>query len=131
MIMKRMGDGGTLYNVDTDAKKNEREDKHTPGPWKVYHENGSMGSGGHWGVETVEDEAFVARVSAGPSAHVNARLIAAAPELLDELKNALESLESYANSMDEWCGGMECPRCGNLAKRINAAKAIIAKAEGN
>jgi hypothetical protein len=70
-------------------KANDATTGHTPGPWRVYHENGSMGSGGHWGVETEKGTPLagttVARVCAvGPVGRANAALIAAAPDLLAE-----------------------------------------------
>lgn len=71
--------------------------KHTPGPWKTYHENGSMGSGGHWGVETGGGEpCFPAKticiIAQGDSARANAMLIASAPNLLAALQRLMADI---------------------------------------
>ena len=97
---------------------------HTPGPWKVYHDNGSFGSGGCWGVETDEPSPHgrtIAVMAQGnyenaPNARANARLIAAAPELLDALKGMLE----WARRVKEKNPGQEI---------VNALNAV-ARAEG-
>jgi len=78
--------------------------KHTPGPWKavgtrVYFPNLQGG--------------FDIRNCPNPEA--NARLIAAAPELLEALKRAVRQ-----NEHDMVMTGEECRQC----------RAVIAKAEG-
>ena len=78
--------------------------KHTPGPWRVYHENGSMGSGGHWGIEKADESgAVVLRMHGGPNARHDAALIAAAPAMRD----ALEGLLAVASESV----GPDCPYC--------------------
>jgi hypothetical protein len=72
------------------------EAKHTPGPW--HFETALMEKADHLNVWEVNGIGHVAAVSKGltpdPSAEANARLIAAAPELLESLIDALGWLES-------------------------------------
>lgn len=68
--------------------------KHTPGPWMVM--DGTYSFGTELGVCEVETEYFVAGIVADipelkEQAEANARLIAAAPEMLDALKLVAES----------------------------------------
>lgn len=92
--------------------------KHTPGPWEAYvgvvrtvpvvNDRGGM-SGGYLIAETSLDD--VAR-------YANARLIAAAPDMLEVLEGVLP-----------WIGGLanENPSCAGI---YDAARAAIAKAHG-
>lgn len=82
---------------------------HTPGPWSADHDN----------VRTPADGGMVAKVAGDTDAqaYANARLIAAAPDLLAALRDLVsaEGLpEGYANR----------------AMLIDAARAALAKAEG-
>ncbi len=90
--------------------------KHTP-TWRAYE---SAGFKGEWGVET-DDPAKVAtgdEIIVYPSlSEADARLIAAAPDLLEALKDAASLIER--NGFREWTGG-------SLAE----IRAAIAKAEG-
>jgi hypothetical protein len=78
---------------------------HTPGPWRVSKDTQSV----------VSRDAYIcrARMMRLGQGVANAYLIAAAPELLDALKDMLE-------------GGLEGP----TSQAIEAARAAIAKAEG-
>jgi len=86
--------------------------EHTPGPWHAdISENGSFT------ITTPEGSVISSRNSWGHRAaesNANARLISAAPDLLESLKNLI--------SLDE--------RCGWHSKQADAAIAVIAKAEG-
>jgi hypothetical protein len=89
--------------------------QHTPGPWAISEQNDSDKS---WKAEvysTISDEG-VARVGYFDTIRsedlANARLIAAAPDLLA----ALESLLPYANGSE------------SFAAEVAAARAAIAKA---
>ena len=94
------------------------ETKHTPGPWKVLSEeairiksqDGSLLAMLHHlrGVHGVNGRIPIEEV------HANARLIAAAPELLEALKELLGLAERH----------------GWLHVAVNNARAAIAKAEG-
>lgn len=104
--------------------------EHTPGPWTIRFGLNVMGkdvrypsqerlvanAGGHanniWNEQvTAENEA-------------NARLIAAAPDLLEALKEILAAGESYVDSADEVKAMLRFGRAND------AARAAIAKAEG-
>jgi hypothetical protein len=90
------------------------ENKYTPGPWEsVRHSNSLIGirqkgSG--------DDLCQVVQPAGRREQKANAHLIAAAPELLEALKNTLSWLTSYPGE-----GTAQC-----YAK----ARAAIAKAEG-
>ena len=87
-------------------------DTHTSGPWEVLH-------GPEWEGFTVSGLRLVAKVHEwgfNGEAEANARLIAAAPELL-------AALEDIVASSDANCGD-------SLMNAIQAALAAIAKAKG-
>lgn len=89
--------------------------KHTPGPWEVYETDDAFHSSAEVGVCCANGERDVAYTLNGnnrDAARANARLIAAAPELLEHLKIAMEYLPHVSL---EW------------AKK---ARATITKAEG-
>jgi hypothetical protein len=92
--------------------------KHTPGPWKAQPREGIEGQ---WEVvSTCETEWLIAAAAPhidGDPDEANARLIAAAPELLE----ALLGLRLYVDPM---MGGEE------VDNAIRAANAAIAKATG-
>jgi len=90
---------------------------HTPGPWEAIQ--GDLT--GNWWVENVElDRAITAPSKLLTPA--NARLIAAAPELLAALKDLLA--RAYALPVDTTEVGLK--NCAALC----AARAVIAKVEG-
>jgi hypothetical protein len=88
--------------------------KHTPGPW--FAEKGEW-----WQVWHNEGIAHIAKASKGvepdQTGEANARLIAAAPDLLEALK---ESLEREFNPFEP----------DNQSARYKRWAAVIAKAEG-
>lgn len=98
---------------------------HTPGPWYVgtgwiFHRSDERIGGS--GAPLREE---VCRVLTNDVGDANARLIAAAPELLAVLKDAEYYLALTSNNMcDE---GLEPDDSGAIAKQ---ARAAIAKAEG-
>lgn len=69
--------------------------KHTPGPWVVGNTDpllfGKQRGQGTEPIGFVYGPSFPERSDLGKEAIANARLIAAAPELLEALKNLLES----------------------------------------
>lgn len=101
--------------------------KHTPGPWRVY-EGGSEGprilpnTG-----DKKEDLKYIARVDGRdfPTDLANAKLIAAAPDLLAALK-AQESRNAYPPPFGHDC--MWCCTC--TAKLSTMRRDAIAKTEG-
>jgi hypothetical protein len=100
-----------------------KQTQHTPGPWRVESAGSeSLISSGHWaGLATVvthmrePDAAGRDRFIPTDEGEANARLIAAAPELLAALE-AIAAIPCCHDSMPE------CPR--------ELAKAAIAKAKG-
>lgn len=66
------------------------ETKHTPGPWYVESDKGLIG---HWTIWADVDrvKTFVADCYEGDDALIDARLIAAVPELLAEAKELLRN----------------------------------------
>jgi hypothetical protein len=86
--------------------------KHTPGPWTwVEGYNGLYGSGKDNDVLTFADYEGMYLSYSNKYTHGNARLIAAAPDLLEALKNVIRGVP------DTWDG-------------VIKARAAIAKAEG-
>lgn len=99
------------------------ESKHTPGPWKDWSDSTrlvvaqrSPDSGAHGVVATMAAGFGVEQKEA------NARLIAAAPELLDALKSALAFLDFCDFTDPEW-GDSEGYEVAEKAR------AVIAKVE--
>lgn len=93
--------------------------KHTPGPWHV--------AGNYRGWRTVQDAAgdivtFAQQKPHEETMQADLRLIAAAPDLLEALKNLVEA-HYWA---DYWAGGGH----HNADRDIERARAAIAKAEG-
>lgn len=91
---------------------------HTPGPWKTRsHRSNSYVSGG---VDDSKEELWITVQTPGDDVRAaNARLIAAAPELLDALYAALP----YVEEGEEF----NHPEKRDLSKTI---RALIAKVEG-
>lgn len=94
---------------------------HTPGPWKVGDYGRILSLDG----QTIEVEGVALPMVSTPVSKANARLIAAAPEMLKELKR----------SADGWNNAIELgiiPEEHRMSATIlrDAARAAIAKAEG-
>jgi len=96
------------------------EQKHTPGPWVVDGDviRGDQQRNGSISVASMLDVSYPYGRRAGESKHANARLIAAAPELLD----ALEACAAV-------CAG-EVMHKNGLVNALEKARAAIAKATG-
>lgn len=95
--------------------------KHTPGPWvikEIDHDEGARVSFGLVGCGC--------RVYGMPEGEANARLIAAAPDLLAALESCAAECERAANAL----GGRESSPlvAGCLLNRAAEARAAIAKA---
>lgn len=90
--------------------------KHTPGPWLVDHDTDITGSESSPEIGCVGkvDIAHVYLRAVPGKTEANARLIAAAPDLLEALKAVLNS----------------CLDSRGLADAYKQARAAIAKAEG-
>jgi len=100
---------------------------HTPGPWKLITQvlSAPPEPDCYIVVDAAEHYATICKIKSpcsalAPQAAANARLITAAPELLDSLKLVLADLEHYAATHGP---GPDV--------RLAAARAAIAKAEGS
>jgi hypothetical protein len=93
--------------------------QHTPGPWNILSPKGTLAG---WRIASNDDctVAFVVERLNNDAADSNARLIAAAPELLEALKECITPLGSDSEQQ--------------LRERLcninGIARAAIAKAEG-
>lgn len=99
------------------------ERKHTPGPWRLSgHSEDSPEK------LSVEDGNgyFIAEVDFGLAQKANARLIAAAPELLEALKELVKANEDHNESVSKVIG--ELP--GWKDSYLDKARSAIAKALG-
>lgn len=90
------------------------DSKHTPGPWALFNDGESR----EWIVMPVMREGDIARVESG-NTEADARLIAAAPDLLAALKQTTDFLDPDKDP----------PHVGNRSM-LEIARAAIAKAEG-
>lgn len=88
---------------------------HAPGPWKAWQRDADKGSN-YWLIRTANEKTGLDDTIRGYCGESNARLIAAAPELLEALKNILSLYES-----DDGCRDLPEYKSGQSA---------IAKAEG-
>jgi hypothetical protein len=80
--------------------------QHTPGPWAVYDDSGTAEPSPIVTAWDGEQSIDVAIIPHGPQAQNDARLIAAAPELLEALKLAVRQ-----NSHDMLMTGEELRKC--------------------
>jgi hypothetical protein len=113
------------------------EAKHTPGPWEAEKRAGDeWWFGGRDGMEIVvrpPSEKFGAVCVIGASSaetenDANARLIAAAPELLEALKAFMALDRSFSTVCDAHLKEMAAK--GPMARAVQLARAAIAKATG-
>lgn len=110
---------------------------HTPGPWRADNEDDGSGIPG-WNIYGADNWPVCALMDVHAHAKIvnvpNARLIAAAPDLLAELKDTTEHLEAIerwfdANMPTESDGGNALAAAINI--RVQENRAAIAKAEGH
>ncbi len=101
--------------------------EHTPGPWKVDIETGEICSPGPVVLGTIygADDFPCNETDISEECKANARLIAAAPDMLQALRKALESVCSL-KCPSVWKTGQLQPHCDEC-KHIND---IIQKATG-
>lgn len=97
---------------------------HTPGPWEhgnnglIYGQCAEDDVEAPFVCDVIEDSAMQALGMLSPIEEANARLIAAAPELLDALTHTLDFLHANDDGEDD------------VRWRIEKAQAAIAKATG-
>ena len=98
--------------------------KHTPGPWKIGAPppNGEQTIGTQQGLMVA-----VATTGAGVPTEANARLIATAPELLDELESAVLQMGMAAECVES---GRHDEAILHLRSHVRQKRAVIAKARG-
>ena len=94
--------------------------KHTPGPWSVYPISGRNG----YGIESTERSVvnhidFAMNDKYVIDRYADARLIAAAPDLLAALRGVLSAISNVEESWED----------GNLAESVNALLAEGRSAE--
>ena len=102
------------------------QSKHTPGPFGIIHVNGSYVIDANYGKTDIAT--IVNRVSQSET-EANARLIAAAPDLLSALQELLRVADAYSDALREH--GRGCHELGSDADSASAsgmAHAAIAKA---
>lgn len=73
--------------------------KHTPGPWHINEDQKDCGAG-KLSIEA-KDEYFIAQVDESVSQEANAKLIAAAPELLEALRELDECYCEAGNDLSK------------------------------
>jgi len=102
--------------------------RHTPGPWDAITSDGR-----NYRIIGGEEAGYVAIVGAifQPQQNAaNARLIAAAPDLLEACKKASAVLAKFYNAEAERMGEWEFNGTRPLYKTEKILRAAIAKAEG-
>lgn len=75
---------------------------HTPGPWRYVRENGSPTTGQHMIAGAKPGYLAEVRDCGSGDVGANARLIAAAPELLAALQNLLSWRQTGHNGNEPW-----------------------------
>lgn len=109
--------------------------RHTPGPWKVYKDENGINRIGtkreHPQLEgPIPIVSTMHSVDKGKCVYLedkNAKLIATAPDMLEQLKKCEEFIENGVK-----CGMIELPSAPDPARdRLNKIKEVIAKAEGD
>lgn len=115
------------------------EAKHTPGPWNVspYGVGFEIDAANGQSIAQAQQIAQTKKPEDHNERKANARLIAAAPELLEALQVAVEAMEQDWHQIDgEWgpimeeFGDLEGAILAGKAPEIAKARAAIAKATG-
>lgn len=105
--------------------------QHTPGPWQAVKDQFG-GTVGATRIDAANGHAVAYARERGPNGHdgeANARLIAAAPELLEALKE-LARLVHQNNALQHAGIEVSADAWGQMYQVTNEARAAIAKAEG-
>jgi len=95
--------------------------QHTPGEWVIVKEKNNFD------VESIDGETLIAIIVNQAGENVtqdNAKLIAAAPEMLE----ALNSLMEYKRIIDQWMASSRDSQAGKFESIFNKAEAAIKKA---
>ena len=103
--------------------------KHTQGPWQVLHDASVVGPD-----EVQEDGSIhvqsIARMALCQELMANARLIAAAPELLEALEALVKRVEYYSAIPEDQRPTIEQWEYTEGSSEMSAARAALAKAKG-
>jgi hypothetical protein len=98
--------------------------KHTPGPWKSIE-----------GADIVRTEngEYISKIGGGTDAEceANARLIAAAPDLLSAATKLLAVFDDISKNNKGWLGKLVLQDYAQLNEALIEVPAAIAKAKGN
>ena len=95
--------------------------QHTPGPWRIAPDMHGIGNNL---VAGVIDATGYAIANCGSSGNANARLIAAAPELLAALQWVVECFDGDPSDNPDW-------QYQDQSHAVDRAKLAIAKATGS
>ena len=101
--------------------------KATPGPWSIFDEL-VITAPEHGSVAFAYGPSMPEKSEVGRRSLANARLIAAAPELLEALKDCLQTLTDSRLGTYQYMEGSEI--YGDFRESADKARAAIAKAEG-
>lgn len=116
----------------------------TPGPWLSKRINTQFGV--HNYIQCAETRGWIARMEdTHPDLEANARLIAAAPELLEAAKTAIKSLElaEYRMRVNDWAEGSDIESddpdatrayhaaLDGMQEALQLTRAAVAKAVGS
>lgn len=103
---------------------------HTPGPWKAHFEEAYFVTGPDFGrvamMMNLKGAHGLGGRRTGDESAANCRLIAAAPELLEALLNALPYVEDVLADKDQ----LACFKPGVVQDHAKGIRAAIAKATG-
>lgn len=92
---------------------------HTPGPWEIRRPSYGQGFTREiWGADGKCVTGMTTRMTTGPVTEANARLIAAAPDMLEALEGMVEMATHHMMEPEE------------RRERLRNARAAIAKARG-
>lgn len=97
--------------------------KHTPGPWTVGAHQKIISRG--WSIRIPEDGSAIAYVlgEKNPELHANARLIAAAPELLEACKYVVQYHRDHDSGEGELYGLDFVTTCINAIRKAEGENA--------
>jgi Flp pilus assembly secretin CpaC len=101
----------------------------TQGPWKIEHQSIDP----LWHIVTAQGGRIVANVhieAGNPRDLANARLIAAAPDMLAALKKARDALKDIINASDNDSAYSASELAESFLGDLNIAEEAIVKAEG-
>src|SRR6185437_9026955 len=118
----------TAANLQEAKRQELKATKHTPGPWTANWSTATNGGPERgWFVESESDRYAYGAIAELPDGReeANARLIAAAPELLEVCKGLLAAIRDRFPGIEK-----QVETAAGLQSEYHCAVAAIAKAEG-